>query len=74
MTEDEARIQQHQGGPHLAGSPSQKPYWKRMHHSRFFWVSVFFILVAMGIFIITDGFFFRPTILPEPTATRARGQ
>jgi hypothetical protein len=54
------RIQKHNGGPPSEGNNPRRPYWKRMHHSRFFWVAVFFLLLAMGIFVMTDGFFFRP--------------
>ena len=39
---DTERIQKHHGGPHLDGSKPQRPYWKRMHHSGFFWVALFF--------------------------------
>jgi hypothetical protein len=56
---DTERIAKHHGGPHTDSSP-QRPYWKRMHHSPFFWVAVFFILLAMTIFITTDGFLLRP--------------
>jgi hypothetical protein len=64
---DTERIAKHHGGPHLDGVTSQKPYWKRMHHSPFFWISVVFILLAMTIFIMTDGFLLRPhqTTMPE---------
>ena len=54
------QIQKHQGGPHLDGSKPHRPYWKRAHHSVFFWVAAFFILVAMGVFVMTDGFLLRP--------------
>ena len=75
MTEDEARIQQHHGGPHLDGYKPQRPYWKRMHHSPFFWVAAFFILLAMAIFVMTDGFVFRPQLQPsDATRSTARGQ
>jgi hypothetical protein len=56
---DLERIQKHHGGPHTDGTP-KGPYWKRMHRSAFFWVAAFFILLAMGIFIFTDGFLLRP--------------
>jgi hypothetical protein len=56
---DLERIQKHHGGPHTEGGPPQRPYWKRMHHSGFFWVAAFFILLAMAIFVFTDGFLLR---------------
>jgi hypothetical protein len=69
---DAERIQKHHGGPHQDGSDPKGPYWKRMHRSGFFWVSVFFILLAMAIFILTDGLLFRPRIqTPAPAATPA---
>ena len=43
------QFQQH-GGPR----PQHRPYWKRMHHSPFFWVAAFFILLAMTIYVLTD--------------------
>jgi hypothetical protein len=57
---DRDRIKKHHGGPHTDGSKPQGPYWKRMHRSPFFWVSAFFILLAMAIFVLTDGFLLRP--------------
>jgi hypothetical protein len=60
MNEDERRIQKHHGGPHTDGSEPKGPYWKRMHRSGFFWVAAFFLFLAMGIFVMTDGFLLRP--------------
>ncbi len=57
---DAERIIKHHGGPHLDASKPLRPYWKRMHHSKFFWVALFFLFLAMGIFVMTDGFAFRP--------------
>jgi hypothetical protein len=61
------RIRKEHGGPHVSGH-SDKPYWKRMHHSPFFWVAATFILIAMLIFVFTDGLLFRPTAV-SPAAT-----
>jgi hypothetical protein len=60
MNEDLERIQKHHGGPHTDGSKPSGPYWKRMHHTPFFWVAAFFLLLAMFIFVTTDGFLLRP--------------
>jgi hypothetical protein len=68
MNEDLERIQKHHGGPTTGNSP-ERPYWKRMHHSPFFWVAAFFILLAMVIFVTTDGFLLRPRGAPSPAAT-----
>jgi hypothetical protein len=57
---DTERIQKHHGGPHLDGSKPLRPYWKRMHHSRFFWLAIVFLFLGMGIFVATDCFFLRP--------------
>ncbi len=57
---DAERIKKHHGGPHMDGSAPKGPYWKRMHRSGFFWVSAFFLFLAMGIFVMTDGFLLRP--------------
>ena len=50
---DAERIRQHHGGPHLEGRPPQGPYWKRMHHSPFFWVALVAMLLAMGVMVGT---------------------
>lgn len=63
---DAERIRQHHGGPHLEGHPPQGPYWKRMHRSPFFWVALVAMLLAMGIFVATDCFVFRPRIIAMP--------
>jgi hypothetical protein len=68
MNEDLERIQKHHGGPTTGSSP-ERPYWKRMHHSPSFWVAAFFILLAMVIFVTTDGFLLRPRGAPSPAAT-----
>jgi hypothetical protein len=57
--DDIERIQKQHGGPHLDGHKPERPYWKRMHHSPFFWVAVVFLFTAMGIFVATDGLFLR---------------
>jgi len=31
-----------------------------MHHSAFFWVGVLLMLLAMAVFVMTDGFLLRP--------------
>jgi hypothetical protein len=54
------RILKHHGGPHMAGCQPVRPFWKRMHHSTFFWVGALLMLLAMVIFIMTDGFLIRP--------------
>ena len=54
------QFQQH-GGPH----PEHRPYWKRMHHSPFFWVAALFIFVAMTVYVLTENLAFRPGRAPQ---------
>ncbi len=35
-------------------------YWKMIHHSPFFWMAAFFILLAMVIYVGTQNLSFRP--------------
>jgi hypothetical protein len=37
-----------------------------MHHSPFFWVAAFFILVAMTIYVMTQNLSIRPDKKPQP--------
>jgi hypothetical protein len=60
MNQDLERIQKHHGGPGAEAGTPHGPRWKRLHHSPFFWVAAFFILLAMAIFVLTDGFLIRP--------------
>ena len=47
------KFQQHGGDQ--AGEPSpHRPYWKRIHHSPFFWVAAASILLAMTIYVMTN--------------------
>jgi hypothetical protein len=61
LTMDDPQFHQH-GGPR----PSHRPYWKRMHHSPFFWVAACFILIAMTIYVMTGNLSFRPGKKPQP--------
>jgi hypothetical protein len=66
---DRERIAQHHGGPATDGA-GQRPFWRRMHRSPFVWISALFILAAMVIFIMTDGFLLRPRPpAPAPRST-----
>jgi hypothetical protein len=68
MNQDIERIQKHHGGPGSASGTPPGPRWKRLHHSPFFWVAAFFILLAMVIFVMTDGFLLRPRAQPQAPA------
>jgi hypothetical protein len=37
-----------------------------MHHSPFFWVAAFFILIAMTIYVMTQNLSVRPAGKPQP--------
>ncbi len=56
---DNPKFQQH-GGAHIAEHPPHGPAWKRMHHSPFFWVASFFIMLAMTIYVLTNDLAFWP--------------
>jgi len=68
---DTERIQRHHGGPHPDGTRPQRPLWKRMHHSAFFWVGALLMLLAMAVFVMTDGFLLRPRARPNAPAQGA---
>jgi hypothetical protein len=64
-------IQKEQGSLRSGGNRPERPYWKRLHHSPFFWVSLVFLLLGMLIFVATDSFVFRPRIHPQATSSGA---
>jgi hypothetical protein len=62
----------HPTSTHQEGRTPPKPAkWRRIHHSPFFWVAIVFLFLAMGIFVLTDGFLLRPRprlAAPAPAA------
>ena len=62
---NDPQFQQH-GGPHTAANAPHRPYWKRIHHSPFFWVAAFFIFLAMGIYVATNDLAFWPGKKAQP--------
>jgi len=56
---NDPQFHQH-GGDHPAGSPPPRPRWKRIHHTPFFWVAAFFILLAMIVYITSNNLSMRP--------------
>ena len=69
------RIQTEQGGLHRGGTEPRRPNWKSIHHSPFFWLSLVFLLLAMGIFVLSDYFMVRPRSAAEasvPASANAR--
>jgi hypothetical protein len=67
---DTERIEKHHGGPHLDKSKPHRPYWKRVRHSKFFWVGAALMLLAMAAFVLTDGLLLRPHVA-APASVRA---
>jgi len=57
---NDPQFEQH-GGPDAASGPR----WKRIHHSPFFWIAAFFILLAMTVYIVTGDLSFRPGRAPK---------
>lgn len=53
------KFQQH-GGAHSAEHPPHGPYWKRMHHSPFFWVAFVFLMAGMIVYVVTNNLAFWP--------------
>ena len=51
-----------------AAEVSHRPYWKRMHHSWFFWVAAVAILTAMIIYVMSINLAFRPRGQAKPPA------
>ena len=67
MSATKQEREQHAKPDHSVASP-QRPYWKRMHHSWFFWVAVVAILTAMVIYITSIDLAFRPGGTQPPSA------
>jgi hypothetical protein len=57
---NDPQFQQH-GGLH----PAPRPHWKRLHHSPFFWVAAFFIMLAMTIYVLTNNLSMGPGHKPQ---------
>jgi hypothetical protein len=48
----------HHGG---AQEPA-RPSWRRLHHSRLFWVGLFLMLLAITIYVLSDDLAWRPRV------------
>lgn len=48
--------------PHHQKSDNRptQPYWKRMHHDWKFWVAFLFVLLALGIYVLSNDLSMRP--------------
>jgi hypothetical protein len=49
-----------------AAEMSHRPYWKRAHHSWFFWVAAIAMLAAMVIYVTSINLAFRPRGAGQP--------
>jgi hypothetical protein len=49
----------HHGG---AEGESARPDWRRLHHSRLFWVGLFMMLLAITIYVLSDDLAWRPRL------------
>jgi hypothetical protein len=48
------------GSDHGSSHESQRPYWKRMHCDWRIWVGVVLMLVAIGIYVMSEDFAWLP--------------
>lgn len=39
-----------------------RPDWRRLHHSRLFWVGLFMMLLAITIYVLSDDLAWRPRL------------
>lgn len=58
---------QHNGGQgeekrlgHQENHPPRGPDWRHIHHHWYFWVGVLLMLVAMGVYVMTEDLSWRP--------------
>ena len=48
----------HGGGERVPGRPD----WRRLHHSRLFWVGLFMMLLAITLYVWSDDLAWRPRL------------
>jgi len=68
----ESSMSKHHHHPHEghgAGEPARRP----LHHTWFFWVAGFFILLALISFVLSGNLAWRPSATPPPTAASTGG-
>ncbi|MGC2617860.1 MAG: hypothetical protein WA414_02400 [Acidobacteriaceae bacterium] len=51
MTDPGTTHTHHEEGPHPKHAQEQRPYWMRAHRDWRFWVAVFFIALALFVYI-----------------------
>jgi len=59
------RNHQGHGSDHSSFHESHLPYWKRMHLDWRLWVGVFLMLIAIGVFVMSDYFTLWPRRQPQ---------
>jgi hypothetical protein len=45
---------------HVLERPIRRRHWKRIHHSRLFWVGVLLFLAAITVYVLSDDLAWRP--------------
>jgi hypothetical protein len=50
----------HHGNP--SKPPFQRRHWKRIHHSKLFWVGVILVLTAIAIYVLSEDLSWRPRV------------
>lgn len=52
----------------------ERPYWKRMHHSWFFWVGMVFVFAAIAIYVLSDNLALLPRGRSQPALSETSGR
>jgi len=61
LKESEMTVHRH-GRHHERGRESASFDWRRLHHSRLFWVGFFMLLLAITIYVLSDDLSWRPRL------------
>ena len=65
---------QHSGGRDRKENRPRSPYWRRMHHHRYFWVGMLLMLVAMVNYVMTEALSWLPRSQPQQPLSRIDGK
>jgi hypothetical protein len=60
MSENKRSHRHHGEQGHNSDHQGHRPYWTRAHHDWKFWVSLFLMLAAMVIYVMSDDLTVRP--------------
>jgi hypothetical protein len=58
---------------HVTSAHVPDRYWKRAHHDWRFWVGLFFMLLAITIYVLTEDLSFVPHFRTQSPSTRTGG-